>query len=115
MNLRILILLLTIITLLISSCEEQNDVFFEPDAKLIWTGKYDNGGCGFYLEIDSALYKPENEGIISLRLRSDEPLDVSIQYIDLLYDLDYTCGDTLREVKTRAIRLQALDLNEELP
>ena len=115
MNIRFLFSLLLLITFLFTSCDEKNEVFLEPDARLIWTGKYDEGGCGFYLEIDSVLFKPENEGILPPEYQIPDTLDVSVQYIDLLYELEYSCGDPLNDHLTKAIRLQALDLNQELP
>ena len=105
------------ITLLFFSlgCEEQNEIIYEPDARLIWTGTIDEGGCGFYIQIDSTLYKPENEHILPPEYRLPDTLNVSVQFIDLLYEMEYSCGDPLSEQKTKAVKLTALDLNQELP
>ena len=99
----------------ILGCDEGNEVIYAPDAKLIWTGEYDVDGCGFFVEIDSVQYKPENEAILPPQYRTDEPLDVTVQYIDLLYEIEYYCGDSPDVKKARAITLTSLDLNQELP
>jgi len=114
-NIKLISIFVIYLTAFTISCDEKNEVFLEPDAKLIWTGKYDNGGCGFYVEIDSVLYKPENEGILPPEYQISDTINVSVQYIDLLYEMEYLCGDTPRELKTKAIKLKALDLNQELP
>lgn len=105
-------LLLIIFTL---NCEEGNEVIYEPNAKLIWTGEKDVDGCGFFVEIDSIQYKPENEAILPPQYRTAEPLDVTVQYIDLLYEIEYFCGDLPDAKRARAINLTSLDLNQELP
>ena len=112
----------TIITLLIGllfiftiACDEGNDVIVEPNAQLVWTGNYDVDGCGFFVKIDSIQYKPENEGIIPPEYRTIEPLSITVQYIDLLYDIEYSCGDLPEVQKSRAIKLTSMDLNQDLP
>ena len=97
------------------SCEEKNDVIFVPDAKLIWTGDYDVDGCGFFVETNGNIYKPENEGIIPPEYRVSDSLSITVQFIDLLYDIDYYCGDSPDKQSAKAIKLVYLDPNEELP
>ncbi|MFZ1292344.1 MAG: hypothetical protein WAR79_19780 [Melioribacteraceae bacterium] len=96
------------------SCDEKNEVVFEPEATLIWSGDYDNGGCGFFIEIDSVLYKPENEGIIPPAFKVDRNLSTTIQYIDLMYEIETDCNLESYSVKANAIKLTSMDLNEEL-
>jgi len=108
------VLLLIVLAILTLSCEDKNEVIVEPNATLIWTGDYDVDGCGFFIEIDSVEYKAENEEIISPDFKVDHPLSVSIQYLDLLYDLDYYCGDSSEPNKAKAIKLTYMDLNGEL-
>ncbi len=108
-----LILFLVVLAILTFSCED-NEVNVAPDATLIWTGDYDADGCGFFIEIDSVEYKAENEGIIPPAFKVDHPLSVSIQYIDLYYDMEYYCGDSLSTSKAKAIKLTYMDLNGEL-
>lgn len=105
---------LLLLSILFISCEEGNEVLINPDAKLIWTGSFDVDGCGFFVEMDSTLYKPENEGIISPLFQRDEPISVTVQYIDLLYEIEYYCGDSPEPQKSKAIKLTSMDLNEEL-
>lgn len=105
---------LILLSFLFIACEEGNEVLINPDAKLIWTGSYDVDGCGFFVEMDSILYKPENEGILSPLFQRSEPISVTVQYIDLLYDIEYYCGDSPKPQKSKAIKLTSLDLNEEL-
>ena len=106
----IYIFLLISLALLIS-CEEGNEVIYEKNAILKWTGDYDVDGCGFFIEIDSVDYKPENEGIISREYQTSEEIGVTIQYIDLMYDIEYYCGDLPKAQKAKAIRLTYLDSN----
>ena len=108
------VLFLIVIGFLTLSCEDKNEIIVEPNATLIWTGDYAVDGCGFFVEIDSVEYKPENEEIIPPAFKVDYPLSVSVQYIDLLYDLDYYCGDSPDSKKAKAIKLTFMDLNGEL-
>ena len=112
---RPLILLLLVAIFFTIACDDGNEVLIEPNAKLIWTGNYDVDGCGFFVEIDSVLYKPENEGILPPEYRTDNPLDVTVQYIDLLYEIEYSCGDLPDVQKSKAIKLTSMDLNQDLP
>lgn len=109
------ILLITFLFSFALGCDEGSDVIVEPDAKLIWTGSYDVDGCGFFVEIDSVQYKPENEGIIPPEYKTEEPLSITVQYIDLLYDIEYYCGDLQEVQRAKAIKLTSMDLNEEIP
>ena len=108
-------ILLLFIILFSFACDEGNEVLIEPNARLIWTGNYDVDGCGFFVEIDSVLYKPENEGILPPEYRTEDPLDVTVQYIDLLYEIEYSCGDLQEVQKAKALKLTSMDLNQELP
>jgi hypothetical protein len=109
------VLSILFIVFVVIACEEGNDVIYVSDAKLVWTGKYDNDGCGFFIEVDSIMYKPENEGIIPPNYRKSEPLSITVQYIELQYDIEYYCGDSPTPLKSPAIKLNYMDLNEELP
>lgn len=100
-----------ILTVLIFSCKDDNEVIVRTDAKLIWTGEYDVDGCGFFVVIDSVEYKPENERIIPPEYKKDVPLDITVQYIDLLYDIEYSCGDVNRPNKSKAIELKSISPN----
>jgi hypothetical protein len=115
MRLRKFTLLISLVLILIIACDEGNDIIVESNAKLIWTGNYDVDGCGFFVEIDSIHYKPENEGIIPPEYRTSEPLSITVQYIDLLYEIEYNCGDLPEAQKSKAIKLTSMDLNQELP
>jgi hypothetical protein len=95
-------------------CEEGNEIIVDPSAKLIWTGDYEVDGCGFFIEIDTVQYKPINEGIIPPEYKRVEPISITVQYIDLLYETEYYCGDLPNPQKTRALKLTSIDLNEEL-
>lgn len=109
---------LTILLLCFSlflSCDEKNDIIFVPDAKLIWTGDYDVDGCGFFIESYGNIYKPENEGIIPPEYRVSDSLSITVQFIDLLYEIDYYCGDNPNKQSAKAIKLVYMDPNEELP
>ena len=109
------LIIILFLFLLLSSCDEGNEVMYENNAKLIWTGEYDVDGCGFFIEIDSVEYKPENENIIPPVFKVNEPLSITLQYIDLLYDIEYFCGDLPGGQKSKAIKLTSINLNGELP
>ncbi len=100
----------------VASCDEGNDIIFVPDAKLIWTGDYDLDGCGFFVKTHGNVYKPENEGIIPPEYRVDS-LSITVQFIDLLYKVDYNCnGIGIDGGKSaKAIKLLYMDPNEILP
>ncbi len=108
-------LAIVITSILLFACEEGNEVISNSDAKLVWTGSYDVDGCGFFIQVDSVMYKPENEGIIPPAYKKSEPLSINVQYIDLLYDIEYYCGDKPDKRMSKAIKLTYLELNEELP
>lgn len=97
------------------SCEEGNEVIYENNAKLIWTGEHASDGCGFFIEIDSVKYKPENENIIPPAFKVDVSLSITVQYIDLLYDIEYFCGLSQEPKESKAIKLTSIDLNGDLP
>lgn len=110
-NIKYILLLLLFFVI---TCDEKNEVIVKSNAKLIWTGSYDNGGCGFFIETDSILYKPENEGIISPSFRVNRNLSVSVQFIDLFYKIETDCQVDSIPQKANAIKLTYMDLNEEL-
>lgn len=110
-NIKYILLLLLFFVI---TCDEKNEVIVKPNAKLIWTGSYDNGGCGFFIEADSILYKPENEGIISPSFKVSRNLSVAIQFIDLFYKIETNCQIDSIPQKANAIKLTYMDLNEEL-
>ncbi|MBK7104735.1 MAG: hypothetical protein IPH62_05575 [Ignavibacteriae bacterium] len=114
MKLKIILYLFVILGIFTISCDEKNEVVFEPTATLIWTGDYDIDGCGFFIEIDSVLYKPENEGIIPPAFKIERNLSVTIQYIDLFYEIETDCTLETYPPKANAIKLTSMDLNEEL-
>lgn len=109
------LVLLLFILISSNSCDQGNEVIYVNNAKLIWTGDYEVDGCGFFLEIDSIGYKPENENIIPPAFKINEPLSVTVQYIDLLYDIEYYCGVLPEPKRSKAIKLTSLDLNGDLP
>lgn len=105
------IVLVTILFFAFISCEEDNQVIYEKDARLVWTGEYDLDGCGFFIEIDSVSYKPENEGILPPEYKTSEPLEVDVQFINLLYDIEYPCGLTGTQTSP-GIKLTYLSVDE---
>jgi len=115
MKLTKITILIGFLFIFLQACEENNEVIYETDAMLIWTGSYDVDGCGFFVEIDSVEYKPENEGIIPPEYKTVQPLNITVQYIDLLYDMEYNCGDLPEAQKTNAIKLVYMALNEDIP
>jgi len=110
-----IIFLLLLLVMLTAACNEGNEILYESNAKLIWTGDYDVNGCGYYIEIDSLIYKPENEFIIPRAFKSSDTLSVTVQYFDLLYDKEYLCGDQKVKQKHQVIKLTSIDLNGNLP
>ncbi|PID57968.1 MAG: hypothetical protein CR986_08625 [Ignavibacteriae bacterium] len=97
---------------LVISCNEGNEVLIEPNAKLVWKGDFDNGGCGFFIQIDTVLYKPINEAILSYKYQLDKPLDCIVYYIDLMYEQEFNCNSDSTK-KYKMIKLTYLDPLEE--
>lgn len=113
MKKNLIIFLFFVIALISSSCDEGNDILIEPNAKLIWKGDFDNGGCGFFIQMDTTLYKPINEAILSYKFRIEEPLECTIYYIDLMYEEEYKCAEDSVAEKYKVIKLTYLDPNKE--
>lgn len=111
MNKNFLLIFLLIGVLFFLSCDEGNEVIYERNAKLIWTGDYEVDGCGFFVEIDSTEYKPENEGIIPPEFKSYDTLSITVQYIDLFSEIELQCFRSPITNKKKAIKLISIDLN----
>lgn len=109
-NFKFFILIITVFSFY--SCDEGNQIIYNNDAKLIWKGEYYDNGCGFFIEIDSVQYKPENEGVIPLGFKKSKPLNVTVQYIDLLYEIEYYCGEQAESKYAHAIELTSINLNK---
>lgn len=108
-----LFFVILLISLLIA-CDNTNEVLIDSNAYLIWTGDFDQDGCGYFVQIDTTMYKPVNEAILPFAYKREEPLSITVQYIDLLMDVEYTCGDSKETQKAPAIKLTTVDPNEPL-
>ena len=101
------LLLLLVITIMSSACEEyaewfppkghpRDSVKVDSTALLTWTGEYEVDGCGFFITIDSVQYKPNNEDSIDDRFKdSSSPggFAVIIEYKPLEIEKAFHCGD----------------------
>jgi len=97
--------IILLISFIFVACQESSDVIYEPNATIIWTGEVNEGGCGFFIEIDSLKYKPISESVISFTFKKKERTSVVIQYLDLGYSIDYACGDSSKLKSIDAIKL----------
>jgi len=102
---------LAIFVFIFAACQEQSDTLYEENAILIWTGEYEVDGCGFFVEIDSVQYKPQSESVVSPHFKERNRVNVTIQYLDLQYDIEYYCDDLPEAQKVGAIRIISLDEN----
>ena len=94
------------------ACQEPSNTIYEENATLIWTGEYEVDGCGFFVEIDSVQYKPQSESVVSPHFKERSRVNVTIQYLDLQYEIEYYCGDLPEAQKVGAIRVISLDENK---
>lgn len=109
---KVLIKIFLLTVFLLAACQESSDVLYNNHATIIWTGKENVDGCGFFVEIDSVKYKPISESVISFTFRKKERTSVTIQYIDLGYTIDYKCADS-DELKTiDAIKIISIAWNK---
>jgi len=75
------------------------------DALLIWQRAYEVDGCGFFLNIESQQYKPDNEEIIPASLQKIDTTWVEIEYILLNKPVATWCGDLPFITETPGIHL----------
>lgn len=99
--------LLLLVTVLSSSCEKYFPLPISPEAPpdsvkvdsvaiLTWTGEYEVDGCGFFVDIDSVRYKPQNEDFIDdsfKRSASPNGIEVVVKYKKLAIEKAFYCGD----------------------
>ena len=96
--------LFLLVMILGSSCEKyfplptgpeapSDSVKVDSAATLIWTGEYEADGCGFFVDIDSVRYKPQNEDFIDDRFqRSAYPAEqIVITYKELSIEKAFYC------------------------
>ena len=107
----LLVGIIIVSALIINSCDEGNEVSYARNAKLIWTGDYEVDGCGFFVEIDSIKYKPENEEIIPPDFKSYDTLTVTLQYLDLHHEIETYCFSPT-PIMEKAIEIISIDLHE---
>ena len=88
-NLSSIMMLLFIVTIISSACEEYelfkpksqpiDSVKVDSTALLTWTGDYFKDGCGFFITIDGQEYKPENEDFIDDSFKgADSPFEIPV-------------------------------------
>jgi len=94
------------------SCQEPNGTHYKRDATLIWTGEYEVGGCGFFVEVDSIRYKPESESVISPHFKKKSATSITLQYLNLYYKTEYFCGDSPNAQKIDIIKIISIDENK---
>ena len=101
------VLLLLVITIMSSACEEyaewfppkgqpqpRDSVMVDSAALLTWTGEYDVDGCGFFITIDGEEYKPEYEDSIDDSFKevySPYGTEVVIEYQILDKEIESYC------------------------
>ncbi|KAA3610768.1 MAG: hypothetical protein D8M58_21240 [Calditrichaeota bacterium] len=85
--------MLLLIFFLAHNCSNSvgNDVITK-EGIVIWEGSYAVDGCGFSIEIEDKIYKPENEEIISVDFTISHRTQAIIRFEYLHKELEYSCG-----------------------
>lgn len=71
----------------------------EKEAILKWTGAYAVDGCGYFIEMNSKRYKPENENIIDDRFQSETGINVIIEFEYLEENIQVSCGFSMPQLE----------------
>lgn len=93
---------------LIVACSESTNpsgASVQKQAIVYWQGDYAVDGCGFFVEIDSKMYKPENENVLGDEYKSDNPSDVLINFEYLDHKINKACFDSRSQTEYDAIRI----------
>ena len=104
-----IIILLTGLVLIIASCSEstapESTDVLQKQAVLHWQGDYAVDGCGFFVEIDSKMYKPSNEQIISDRYKQNSETQVSVRFRYLDHKINSYCFDAPSAIASDGIEI----------
>lgn len=105
---RYLVMLLVIRFVIIgcSTSTENGDKIITKEAVLIWSGAQAVDGCGFFIEIENKIYKPENEDIIPNEFENYSITSILITFEYLNKEIEYDCG--FSHLKTEGIVIVAL-------
>ena len=93
---------------IISSCKKEEE--FDSSIKtktaiLDYQGSYAIDGCGYFLEIDSKEYKPDNEELIDSSFQTTNKTTVTIEFQYLQDPVNVYCGDSPKPRVTDGIHL----------
>ena len=88
------IVVVLIIGLFASCNKDQSDSTKFNNGILRWTGEYATCGCGFFISINEHDYKPENENNIDDNFKTNEEIQVILEYEELHEKIGYSCGDS---------------------
>ena len=83
--------------------DEDSGSVVTEEALLIWGGDYAADGCGYTLEMNDKIYKPENEDFISDEYKIHPPTSVVRAFEYLNRDIEYFCG--MRPTKNEGIKI----------
>lgn len=88
---------LIICCLIVAGCSEStnpdtNETIIKS-ALVHWSGAYEVDGCGFFIEIDSKMYKPINEENITEKYKTNNPSSVYLKFKYLDEQVPSSCGD----------------------
>jgi hypothetical protein len=83
----------------------EKDELVVKDALIYWQGAYEVDGCGFFIEIDSKMYKAKNEEIINNKYKKGQPSDVQLKFKFLNEPINSLCGDLPYPLQTDGIEI----------
>tara|TARA_R110002050_G_scaffold300621_3_gene471026 strand:+ start:1204 stop:1557 length:354 start_codon:yes stop_codon:yes gene_type:complete len=102
------LIVLAAATFVVSSCKKET-AKFDSEVKtktaiLHYTRSYAVDGCGYFLDIDSKQYKPDNEEIIDT-LGATEDVTVIVEFQYLENSIFTNCGDARKPLEHKGVHL----------
>lgn len=106
--LKVALSLLVLGVFILTSCKKEEE--FDSSIKtktaiLDYQGAYAVDGCGYFFEIDSKEYKPDNEGLIDSSFQLASKTTVTIEFQYLQNAVRSNCFDSRNQVVTEGIHL----------
>jgi len=74
------------------SCNTDDNNMLEANAVLQWQGSYAVDGCGYFIEINNHMYKPDDESSIDAKFQENDSTHVYVEYVLLNKQIEYYCG-----------------------
>ena len=99
--------LLAISLLIFIGCKKEET---EQNAILKWTGEYSVDGCGFFIEFNGEIYKPNNEDNIGEIFKEESSSIVIVDYKLQNKDIECNCGDLPETQKEKSIEIISIKM-----